>query len=131
MLSEGLCNFGAPQCLGNKPKASFLCSDNSLHSEVPEVRRDKGNPIDQILEARGIEVCLVNAQHVKTSVLDGVRFDQDGKSNLASPIHFATFRWLDDSLARRSPLSVAALLETAAMLVFWLDWIIRWETRIG
>jgi hypothetical protein len=35
--------------------------------------------------------------------------------NPTLPILFATFRWQDDSLARRSPFSAAALLETAAM----------------
>ncbi len=89
--------------------------ETKFHKIVDYLRRASRDRFDDFYSVPG-DPCGVNPPRTwKFQFSTGVRFDRDGKSNLASPILFATFRWLDDSLARRSPLSVAALLETAAM----------------
>jgi hypothetical protein len=86
-----------------------------FHKVVDYVRRASRDRFDDYYSFPG-KPCESNPPRTwKLQFTTGTRFDRDGRSNLASPILFATFRWLDDSLARRSPLSVAALLETAAM----------------
>ena len=89
--------------------------ETKFHKIVDYLRRASRDRFDDYYSFAG-EPCGSNPPRTwKLQFSTGLRFDRDGKSNLASPIIFATFRWLDDSLARRSPLSVAALLETAAM----------------
>jgi hypothetical protein len=89
--------------------------ETRFHKIVDYVRRASRDRFDDYYSFPG-KPCGSNPPRTwKLPFTTGARFDRDGRSNLASPILFATFRWLDDSLARRSPLSVAALLETAAM----------------
>jgi hypothetical protein len=84
--------------------------ETKFHKIVDYVRRASRDRFDDYYSFAG-EPCGSNPPRTwKLQFSTGVRFDRDGNSSLALPILFATFRWLDDSLARRSPLSVATLL---------------------
>jgi hypothetical protein len=54
-------------------------------------------------------------QHWKYQLSAGVRFDHVGKLDENHPILFTRFSWTDDTPACRAPISVASLLETAAV----------------
>ena len=53
--------------------------------------------------------------HWKYQMSAGARFDHSGKMSEGNPILFTRFTWQDDTPACRVPMSVASLLETAAM----------------
>jgi hypothetical protein len=89
--------------------------ETKLHKIVDYLRRASRDRFDDYYSVKGEPRGTNPPRTWKLQYSAGLRFDRDGRINPALPILFATFRWQDGSLARRSPLSVAALLETAAM----------------
>jgi hypothetical protein len=89
--------------------------ETKFRKVVDYQRRASRDRFDEYYSVKG-KPCGTNPPRIwQMQYSTGLRFDRDGISNPALPILFATFRWGDHTLARRSPISVAALLETAAM----------------